>query len=79
LRGGSDTRYLIFICWFVDETNNYGNIVRGWEGYLTAKPKGAYAARKQKLPDKVPLCFGAHNVVFAVALTAPICGSWPFP
>ena len=31
--------------------------MRGWEGYLTAKPKGAYAARKQKLPDKVPLLF----------------------
>lgn len=38
---------------YLDETSHYGNIVKGWEGLLNARPKAVHAhVRKPKINDK---------------------------
>jgi len=38
---------------YIEETNHYGNVIRGWEGFVNSKPKALEAgARKPKISQK---------------------------
>lgn len=36
----------------IEETHHYGNVIKGWEGYLNAKPKASASNRKPKIGPK---------------------------
>uniref|UniRef100_A0A7S2XBB0 Chromatin modification-related protein MEAF6 n=1 Tax=Lotharella oceanica TaxID=641309 RepID=A0A7S2XBB0_9EUKA len=37
---------------YICDTNHYGNVIKGWEGYNNAKPKQMHAIRKTKINEK---------------------------
>ncbi|GAB5358287.1 hypothetical protein AAMO2058_000445100 [Amorphochlora amoebiformis] len=37
---------------YIIDTSHYGNVIKGWEGYQSAKPKQTHNVRKPKIIDK---------------------------
>mmetsp|Transcript_3142 Transcript_3142/g.5847 ORF Transcript_3142/g.5847 Transcript_3142/m.5847 type:complete len:126 (+) Transcript_3142:53-430(+) len=37
---------------YIAETSHYGNVIKGWEGFNSSKPKQSHTVRKAKIVDK---------------------------
>jgi chromatin modification-related protein EAF6 len=50
---------------YIDESSNYGNVIKGWDGFLTSKPKVHTGTRRPRIPRK-------DRIFSNSSLTAPV-------
>ena len=50
----------VFVWWLIEETS-YGNIVKGWDGFLALKLKNLAPKRNYKVPPKERVFSGSST------------------